>query len=159
MNHPTTPLQYLLGKTLDIDEEIAPIIKAIWQLDIRTMSSCQGDPRGKPAHLILPTEDTVRLLNLVSSLAPDDDAEDADELGFSMLYNRIAPWELLTHSHPGRWSYRTSFYREQPGDFVLATTNVEFPHEDIPVLVDILERAVKFKRGDEPPEEPTNDPR
>jgi hypothetical protein len=149
MNHPTVELQYILGEKVQIDREIAPMIRSIWQLDIRTSSSCQGDPGGDPAHLILPTQDLVRLLNMMSSLAPDDDDEEGDDLGFSKLYYRMAPWEHVTHEHPGRWSYQTSFYREAPGDCVRTDTMVEFPHEDIPVLEGILSRAVTFNRGDE----------
>ena len=149
MSHPTVELQYLLGKKVPIDEEIAPVIESVWRLGITTQSSCQGDPNGKRAHIILPTQDLVRLLNIISSLAPDDDVDDGDEMGFSKLYYRLAPWELLTHQHPGRWSYQTSFYREEPGDFIRADTMVEFPHEDLPVLDCILSRAVKFRDGDE----------
>jgi hypothetical protein len=153
MTHPTIPLQYTLGEPVDIDEQIAPVVTAIWQLGLRTTSSCQGDPGGKPAHLIMPTEDVIRLINLISALAPDDDADQGDNLGFSKLYYRIAPWELVTHEHPGRWSYSTSFLREEPGGHVVVDTMVEFPHEDLPVLERILKDAVVINRGDEPSEE------
>lgn len=62
----------------------------------------------------MPTEDVVRLVNLISTLAPDDDGDEGDELGFSRLYYRMAPWQLVTHEHPGRWSYQTGFFREEP---------------------------------------------
>jgi hypothetical protein len=149
MSHPAVELDYILGRKVEIDEAIAPLVQFLWQLDIRTASSCQGDPGGEWAHLILPTQDLIRLLNIMSSLAPDDDGDDGDELGFSKLYHRMAPWELATHNHPGLWRYDTSFYREQPGDCIRADTMVEFPHEDIPTLESILRRAVQFNKGED----------
>jgi hypothetical protein len=149
MSHPTVELQYMLGATVEIDEEIAPIVQAIWQLGLRTSSSCQGDPGGERAHLIMPPEDLIRLLNLVSALAPEDDYDEGDEYGFSRLYYRMAPWQLVTHDHPDRWGYQTSFLREDPGGYVVADTMVDFPHDDLPVLEDILTRAVAINRGND----------
>lgn len=149
MNHPTVELHYILGETLQIDSDIAPVIECIWRLDLRTSSSCQGDPGGEWAHLMLTTEDTVRLLNIISSLAPHDDYDEGDTLGFSTLYYRMAPWELVTHEHPRRWVYTTGFYRDRPSDLVHAGTLVQFPHEDIPVLASILSRAVRLLAGDD----------
>jgi len=153
MSHPTVELQYMLGETVEIDEEIASIVQAVWELGLRTSSSCQGDPGGLRAHLIMPAEDVIRLLNLVSALAPEDDHDEGDEYGFSRLYYRIAPWELVTHEHPGRWEYHTSFLREDPGGYVVADTMIEFPHEDLPVLARILTDAVAINRGHDEREE------
>jgi hypothetical protein len=150
MHHPTVELEYILGEKVEIDEKIAPVIQAMWQLGARTSSSCQGDPGGERAHIILPTEDLLRLLDMISSLAPDDDGDEGDELGFSKLYYRIAPWEYVTHEHPGRWGYWTSFHREDPAGLVRADTMVDFPHEDLPVLEGILKRAVELRDPDRP---------
>ena len=42
MSHPAVELDYILGRKVEIDEAIAPLVQFIWQLDIRTASSCRA---------------------------------------------------------------------------------------------------------------------
>lgn len=64
--HPT--IRVRVGEEeADIDELIAPVIESLWQLGIRTQSSCQGG-RGTRAHITFPDpEDAAAFLNIIGS--------------------------------------------------------------------------------------------
>lgn len=91
----------------------------------------------------------LRWLGFVSAVAPNDDQEKGDEYGFSKLYYRIAPWSLVTHSHPDRWRYTCRPFRDEPGGNVFLESSVEFPRRDIPVLQGLLAEAVDIHRGEQ----------
>lgn len=149
MNHPTVTCRFF-GEQVAIDEEIAPLVRSTWELRCLTSSSCQGDDEGKWPHLGFADEHhLLRWLSFVSAVAPEDDREEGDgELGFSKLYHRIAPWEGLTHSHPGRWRYSCRVLREWPGGRPYIEAFVDFPRSDIPALEALLARAVQEHRGE-----------
>jgi hypothetical protein len=176
MNHPTVACSYF-GESVDLDVEIAPLLRDIWKLGIGTTESCQDSDPDATAEITPPEGDeparvvgrrTVpegegmvyisfdhdhvqRFLDVVSAGAEflDDQDDEDDPLGESRLYWRIAPWEKLTFDHPKRWRYSTSVYRTAPDYRVRLRTAVWFPRPDLPIVEHIFREAVKAHRGEE----------
>jgi hypothetical protein len=156
VTHRTTTLTYF-GEEVAVDEGIAPLIGAIWKLDIPTNSSCEGDDDTENfAHIgFVDVEGATRFLNVLSSrlesAIPDNYKGDPDypeDFGFSMLYWRIAPWELFTHSHPRRWRYYAGFGRTAPDDAVRCSVMIDFPHSDLKPVTQIVVAAAEEYRGE-----------
>ena len=146
MNHPTVTLAYF-GETVEIDQEVAPLLQDVWRLGIPTLSSCQDDDG--MVELMFYGEHALRFLDVVSYGAPHDDAADDDPLEFGMLFWRIAPSESLTFDSDRRWRYHTSVWRSLPDHRIRFTTSVRFPRDDLPTVTRIFRDAALAYRDEE----------
>jgi hypothetical protein len=82
MNHPTQPVK-LGGRTVEIDEEIAPLIEAMDRAGIVTHQSCQN--MNGWAWIVL--EGIWSLGDLLSAVGePDEDP--------ASIYQRLTDWEV-----------------------------------------------------------------
>jgi hypothetical protein len=121
MLHPTLPLvDPFRGCTVGIDEEMVPIIEALWSLGIETSECCQGFPRtlippdGYPAVICFAAVGRAdmwsgqfrktrqwapRLAVILASVAPDDrwrgwrwNVDDFNRSSAVVLPNEDLPW-------------------------------------------------------------------
>ncbi len=121
----------------EIDEDLALLIKEIWNAGIETMMSCQEVEPGIAWIEFDAVNELLRFLSLVTIYEP----------GVDTLYNRINHQRLGQMSAP-EWWYRFSLmdiFEGQEEQVVEkeacfdATVGVYFPTTDIPLLVQRLE--------------------
>ncbi len=82
-----------LRQSLAVDEDIAPLLLALWRLGIDTLASCQKDGTGSIWVQFATARDAERFLSLVASIRDENGPEAADG-----LYRRVS-------AGVGGWSY------------------------------------------------------
>lgn len=160
--HPTVRVR-VGEEEADIDELIAPVIESLWQLGIRTQSSCQGG-RGGRGHITFPDpEDSAAFLNVIGS--EFDPAMDS-------LWNRAAredePEDWTSYRAQEMWRFSADAFdhsveevegvsrRTGPAADFWFNITVAFPSADVARIADRLrqERERHERFGEESPVPP-----
>jgi hypothetical protein len=136
-NHPTVSLTNPRhGYTVDVDEDLAELVAALWSLGIETAQCCQEWKPGYAWVAFLDVEDLRDFMAVV--------ADESDEDTWGRLATHTIASPDSTPEEPGHWRYRLL---PQPADddepWFLAAS-VEFPIRDIPV---VTARAVARSRA------------
>ena len=157
--HKQVPVEWR-GRRAEVDEEMAPLILALWRAGIATRLSCQENQPGIAWIAFATPEDARKFLNRVAVYPDPADLREGD--GRTYVGN-VPFWETLYGritgcGDEGNWDYRVwvddfGVSEELVGD-ELGTTHVgpadfefnvsiRFPRTDMPL---ILER-LKLTRG------------
>ena len=139
MTHPTQTVD-LYGQPTQIDEEIVPLIKAMHEVGIQTMQSCQNMD-GRVWIQLGDVDDLSTLMSAVTIYDQDPDS----------IFERLTDWEVgAPHwdESPRNWRYTISPYPlDGNGDVWPAkwsfTALVEFPPSDLP---EVSRRVEEFAR-------------
>lgn len=145
----------------DVDEGLAPLILALWKLDVDTLMSCQENRPGV-AWLCFPTAyDAETFLNAVA-VHPEEQADGGQEevAGtplWATLYGRAAgygsdgDWEYAVH--PTNYGVIEEVENDElietcigPSDFGFSVS-VRMPVADLPEVRERVERAAALKGG------------
>jgi hypothetical protein len=148
------------GRYAEVDEELAPLIQAIWRAGIDTINSCQENQPGIAWIEFATARDAQRFLNLV--------AECPDKSELHVVNGRLfvgdTPFEhtlypRVTHRGvDGGWRYDVSLYDlgvdEEivngqvvdtpigPSDFQFAVS-IRFPRTELPLLLEKLQERAR----------------
>jgi len=120
-NHPTVSVRHPELGAIEIDEEIAPLIEALWALEIETSGSCQD--RGGQVWL--------------SFLTPDDAAKFVRELAIPPDPNPDSLYERQGGVIENGWEWLAWFEPQMAADpeFSLII-ELMFPRADLPQVMD-----------------------
>jgi hypothetical protein len=130
------------NETIEVDEGIAPLIKAIWNLGISTCNSCQENMPGVVWIEFLTAKDVEAFLSrVVSRLDPVNEPKAG-----SWLYSRIigenGGWKYNAHPHDVR-----EYIDKEKGTLELNTSepcgimlsiSIRFPVADYEMLLDLM---------------------
>jgi hypothetical protein len=148
------------GRRAEVDEELAPLILALWKADIDTWNSCQENRPGIVWIQFPTTDDARRFLNRVAEYPPDSDRDRANDRPGEgdgpfpeALYDRV-----VGCGSDEDWEYDTLLDNEAvevevvdderierrtgPADFYFSVS-VRFPRTDLPVVLRRVEDAVR----------------
>jgi hypothetical protein len=119
--------------TAEVDAEIAPLIEALWKLELITLNSCH-DQDGRVWIHFATAWHAERFLDAVAG-EPDDEVEG--------LHNRIVgklgpsdPDELDVFDAERLWHYE-ALPSEYQGQIYL-TISVRFPKQDYPAVLEVM---------------------
>jgi hypothetical protein len=143
--HPSQRLHTPSGEVADIDDEMVPLVRAIWALDLKTISSCQDFGDGVAgqraachhesryggsafisfyygyAWLKMPTPDAKRLADLLAETEFRD--------------------QVTQRWTPGSWRMHVPLvFRENLGIELDVAAQIHFPKQQIPSLTSALEK-------------------
>jgi hypothetical protein len=88
--------------TIEVDEGIAPLLKAIWDFGITTCNSCQENRPGVVWIEFLTTEDAEAFLTHVVSGMDPLVCPEADNWLYSRIIGEIGGWQYKAHPHDTR---------------------------------------------------------
>ena len=123
----------------DIDIDLAPIIKLLWEAGIETMMCCQETDPGIAWIEFGHSEDVARFLNRILN---HDESEDS-------LYAR-SNWQRFVSPIEGSWEYQFNLFdglEDHPDQTecgtvdLLASVGVYFPRSDIESIRDRLQSS------------------
>jgi hypothetical protein len=146
------------GREAEVDEELAPLILALWKAGIDTMLSCQENRPGV-AWICFPTARDAK--HFLDAVAAYPDQKDLRTVGgrlyvgdvpfWETLYGRISrcggndDWQYDMHVH--NWGVGEDLVNDEvvqtcigPADFAFFVS-VRFPRTDLPLLLDRLQQA------------------
>jgi len=139
--HPVVDLQYQ-GESVEIDEVMAPLIKAIWDAGIETMMCCQEAWPGLAWIEFTSVDEALKFLNIAVVY---DDTKDS-------LFARASMHSLSSGNCPD-WEYQLNVMdaleleppRKKGSEaYFWASVGIYFPHEDMEV---ILQRFLDFNEA------------
>ena len=129
-------------ETIEVDEGIAPLIKAIWNLGISTCNSCQENMPGIVWIEFLTARDVEAFLSrVVSGLDPANNAKAGNWL-YSRIIGENGGWKYNAHPHDIR-----EYIDKEKGTLELNTSepcgimlsiSIRFPLADYEILLDLL---------------------
>jgi hypothetical protein len=129
-------------ETIEVDEGIAPLIKAIWNLGISTCNSCQENMPGIVWIEFLTARDVEEFLSrVVSGLDPANNAKAGNWL-YSRIIGENGGWKYNAHPHDVR-----EYIDKEKGTLELNTSepcgimlsiSIRFPLADYEILLDLL---------------------
>jgi hypothetical protein len=64
--HPTTTLTNKHGDQVEIDTKIAPLVQRLWDMELTTVMSCQGDSGGHVWIMFQSADDAAKFLSLIT---------------------------------------------------------------------------------------------
>jgi hypothetical protein len=141
MPHPTRLIRHGDNEA-EVDDDLAPLVLALWRAGIETASACQdesesaaevgetttADHRGRAYVEFVSLDHALRFLDVAASGAPEN------------LYARIG-----NHAAPGAWEARLTVYDTRitsgsgdlsaPPRFAAGVVRVRFPRSDIAELI------------------------
>lgn len=130
------------SQMVEVDEEIAPLLKAIWNLGIETCNSCQENKPGIIWIEFLLAEDAEAfLICVISGLDPVNSPE-ADDWLYSRIIGQNGGWQYNAHPHDTR-----EYINEENGIVELNTSepcgiaisiSIRFPIGDYGRLLDLV---------------------
>lgn len=98
----TAILDPTLNQMVEVDEGIAPLLKAIWNLGITTCNSCQENKPGLIWIEFLQAEDAETFLtHIISGLDPVNSPK-ADNWLYSRIIGQNGGWQYNAHPHDFR---------------------------------------------------------
>ena len=154
MAHPTVPVAFGAWSA-DIDEEVAPVVLALWRAGIETVSACQDEGESLVAFAdqapwfaaqtrayagrayvdFAELDAVARFLDAVANAGPRDE-----------LYQRMS-----SPATPEAWEVRVTFYDAlttqdsvdwaNPSTFAAGVLRVRFPRRDIAAIAERLGEA------------------
>jgi hypothetical protein len=134
----------LHGELIDVDEEIAPLLKRIWDLGIETLNSCQ-EQDGRTWIEFASVND---IKDFLSSLMLDDSGEHHDLYSFrNRVFRTREPnddWEAFRRDVA--WHYGINVTDLNVGDDtadIMICPVVRFPASDLPEVMRRLQSAVR----------------
>jgi hypothetical protein len=116
------------GMSAEIDEPIAELVLELWRAGLRTVNSCQDNPRGYVWLELASAEDAGRLVDLITG------GGGAETYGLENRALREGPagfWPLSR----GLWLYKALPVRDGGTIFLIS---VRFPHADLPAVLEKL---------------------
>jgi len=140
----------------DIDEEIAPLIRELWEAGIETLNSCQDNPSGFVWVQFATTTDAAAFLDIVAQYDDEPDGLYARITGrCDCLDDSPPPWQY--HAHPEDYCLvegytdddgEVEYWHEGDPEFFF-WMSVRFPRSDYPTVLARLVRynEVQEKRG------------
>lgn len=130
------------SQMVEVDEGIAPLLKAIWDLGITTCNSCQENKPGLMWIEFLLVEDAEAFLTrIISGLDPVNSPE-ADNWLYSRIIGQNGGWQYNAHPHDIR-----EYINEENGMLELNSSepcgiaisiSVRFPAGDYKRLLDLI---------------------
>lgn len=133
---------------IEVDEGIAPLLKAIWNWGIITCNSCQENKPGIMWIEFLAAEDAEAFLTRIVSGLDSIDRPEADNWLYSRITGGDGGWQYAAHPHDAR-----EYIDEELGTMELCASkpciislsiSIRIPLDDYERLHDILgQKAVK----------------
>jgi hypothetical protein len=132
--HPTVTVETNLSEMLEIDEQIADLVKGLWAIGITTVSSCQGSATRK-AHVTFADIDGAEVF---LTLVAGEEDEDSESLWSRITWdNEPDDWESWRKDR--RWRYYPDLNNDEEGMF-FASMHVTFPASDLAAATDRVGR-------------------
>ncbi len=132
------------SQMVEVDEGIAPLLKAIWNLGITTCNSCQENKPGLIWIEFLLAEDAEAFLTRVVSGLDPANSPQADNWLYSRIIGQNGGWQYNAHPHDIR-----EYINEENGTVELNTSepcgivisiSIRFPVGDYERLLDLVVR-------------------
>lgn len=132
------------NQMVEVDEGIAPLLKAIWNLGITTCNSCQENKPGLIWIEFLKAEDAEAFLTRVISGLNTVNSPKADNWIYPEIIGQNGGWQYNAHPHDIR-----EYIDEENGTVELNTSepcgialsiSIRFPIEDYERLLDLVGR-------------------
>src|SRR5215469_241505 len=145
------------GREAEVDEELAPLIQALWKAGIDTLLSCQENRPGV-AWICFPTARDAK--NFLDAVAVYPDRKDLRTVGGRLYVGDVPFWETLYGritgcGTDGDWQYDVNVDNWGvdedlvngevvqtcigPADFEFSVS-VRFPRTDLPLILDRLQQ-------------------
>lgn len=138
----TTILNSTSNETIEVDEELAPLLKAIWDFGIITCNSCQENKPGIIWIEFLTAEDLeVFLTRVISGLDPVNGSK-SDVPLYSRILGENGGWQYTVHPHDSR-----EYIDEEKSTIELNTSepcgislsvSIRFPVGDYERVLDVI---------------------
>jgi hypothetical protein len=135
------------SRAIEVDEGIAPLLKALWDLGITTCNSCQENKPGIAWIEFLAAEDAEAFLTcIISSLDPVN-RPDADDWLYSKIMGANGEWQYAAHPHDAR-----EYVDEESGTLELnasepckiaLSVSIRFPVGDYERLLDLASSSCR----------------
>lgn len=139
-----TILNPISNETIEVDEGLAPLLKAIWDLGIMTRNSCQENKPGIMWIEFLTAKDLEAFLTRIVSGIDSRDSSKADGQLYSRILGENGGWQYNVHPHDFR-----EYIDEEKGMVELdisemcgiaLSISIRFPVGDCERLFDIVSR-------------------
>jgi hypothetical protein len=126
------PQVHVASLAVCLDEAVAPLVVALWDIGIRTEWSCQGDDE-HPAHLVFASLEDARTFYAVVDRAGDD-------LRLRAGLRDATAEDIAARRTGSSWSHSVRWH-VKPGSLLAeARCSVRFPADDLPALVRLANR-------------------
>lgn len=131
------------SQMIEVDEGIAPLLKAIWGLGIETRNSCQENKPSTVWIEFLRAEDAEAFLtSVISGLDPVSSPE-ADNWLYSRIIGQKGGWQYNAHPHDYREYLDEENQTIELNSFepcgIALSISIRFPVGDYERLLDIVE--------------------
>jgi len=132
------------NQTIEVDEGIASLLKAIWDFGIRTCNSCQENKPGTIWIEFISAEDVEAFLTRIISGLDPLNSPDADDWLYSRIMGASGGWQYTAHPHDAR-----EYIDEEMGTMKLnasepcgiaLSVSIRFPVGDYERLLDLVGR-------------------
>jgi hypothetical protein len=140
------------NRTTEVDEELGPLILALWKLGIDTVNSCQENRPGITWIEFLTPVDAAEFLDLVA-VHPDEDPS-YEETPYDRIvgFGEEGDWEYALH--PQNWAVDEEVIDDEviehstgPADFNFFVS-IRFPKTDLPWILARVSEAVDLEYGE-----------
>ena len=130
------------NEMIEVDEGVAPLLKAIWDFGIRTCNSCQENKPGTIWIEFLKSEDMEAFLTRIISGLDLGNSSEVDNWLYSRIIGENGGWQYKAHPHDFR-----EYINEEKGTVELNTSepcgislsiSIRFPVGDYERLLDIV---------------------
>ncbi len=134
----------VLNEMIEVDEGIAPLLKAIWNLGIATCNSCQENKPGIIWIEFSRAEDAEIFLTRIASCLDPVNSPAADNWLYSRIIGQNEGWRYSAHPHDSR-----EYIDEENGTLELNASercrialsiSIRFPVKDYERLLDLVGR-------------------
>ncbi|MFB3765693.1 MAG: hypothetical protein ACE14P_10675 [Methanotrichaceae archaeon] len=132
----------LLNEVIEVDEGIAPLIKAIWNLGIATCNSCQENKPGVIWIEFSSAEDAEIFMGRIASGLDLVDSPTVDNRLYSRIMGQNGGWQYNAHPHDSR-----EYIDEENGALELNASepckieisiSIRFPIKDYERVLDLV---------------------
>jgi hypothetical protein len=135
-------LDPISNKMVEVDEGIAPLLKAIWNLGITTCNSCQENKPGLIWIEFLQAEDAEAFLTCVISGLDPVNSFEANNWLYPRITGQYEGWQYSAHPHDFREyideeNGTIELNAAEPGGISLSIS-IRFPVEDYERLLDLV---------------------
>lgn len=129
------------GYMIEVDEGIAALLKAVWDLGISTCNSCQENKPGIAWIEFLECEDAEKFLTRIISGLDLVNSPEADKRLYSRITGQIGGWQYNAHPHDTREYINmengvVETDTSQPCGIAISIS-IRFPVEDLEKLLDL----------------------
>ena len=136
-------------ETIEVDEEIAPLIETLHKIGVNTWFSCQGNKRtekiygiGKGYILFPEVADVLQMMNLVSEL---DSKQPLSPMNRPAIINRVAK---LSGIMPFELGFNSSFYDDEAESHIPcfdSHVSCTFHNKDLKEITKIFKEVLNNK--------------